>query len=136
MPGPTSLHATIVCLRHGPLDRRFEQAAIGRTDAPLDEGAAEREERVVAAAAAFKPVRVLSSDRRRCAGTAAKIAAAAGATHGARRDLRDRDFGRFEGRNWPDLVAAEPDLATTFLNAFASAAPPEGEALPDVAARV
>lgn len=138
MPSPAARppFATVVALVHGPLDARHEGAAVGRTDAALAPDVAAREAAAIAAVARFAPVRVLSSDRRRCESTAAKIAAAAGVSHGARRDLRDRDYGRFEGRVWPEIVASEPAAATAFLNAFASVAPPGGEALPDVALRV
>jgi ribonuclease H / adenosylcobalamin/alpha-ribazole phosphatase len=128
--------ASIVCLHHGPVDRRYAQAVIGRTDVPLDVTAENREARAIEAVLRFRPVRVVSSDRKRCETTAAKIAAAANVSHGARRDLRDRDYGSFEARLWPELIAAEPARAAAFLNAFASAAPPDGEALPAVAARL
>jgi probable phosphoglycerate mutase len=128
--------ATVVCLRHGPLEPRYEQAAIGRTDAAPDPAAAAREAIAVETVAAFQPERVLSSDRRRCEDVARKIAAACGAPHGARRDLRDRDFGTFEGKPWPELAATRPAETLAFLNAFASAAPPGGETLEATSARV
>jgi alpha-ribazole phosphatase len=128
--------ATILCLARGPLAPPYEQAAVGRTDAPLDPAAAERDVRAAAAVAAFRPVRVVAADRKRCVATAERIADASGATFAKRRELRDRDFGAFEGRPWPAIVAADPVAAVAFLNAFASAAPPDGEALPAVATRV
>lgn len=131
-----AVFATILCLRHGPLEPKYEQAAVGRTDAAIDPSATDREARAVEALASFHPERVVSSDRRRCEETAMKIASAAGAPHGVRRDLRDRDFGAYEGRQWPELVAEDPAGTVAFLNAFTTAAPPKGETLESTAARV
>ncbi|HYC76013.1 MAG TPA: histidine phosphatase family protein, partial [Planctomycetota bacterium] len=110
--------ATLVCLRHGDLEPRYALAAVGRTDAALDPAAAEREAKAVETLARFRPAKVLSSDRRRCEGTAARVAALADCPHAARRDLRERDFGRWDGREWPALVAEDPRGAAAFLNAF------------------
>jgi broad specificity phosphatase PhoE len=133
---PRKVFGTLVCVTHGPLETHLEQAAIGSLDAPPSIEAETLEPTVAATLAAFSPDATLSSDAARCARPAARIAEAAGVRHVVKKALRARDFGRFEGRLWPRIVAEEPKEAVAFLRAFASAAPPGGEALPEVSERV
>jgi broad specificity phosphatase PhoE len=129
------IHGTLLLLRRGPLDDPWEQTALGQADPPLGSAGREEEAAVACSVARHRPVRVLSSDLRRAAGTAEVIAQVSGASLGVRRDLRERRFGSWQGRLWAELVFEDP-AAVAFLSDFCHGTPPRGENLETVARRV
>lgn len=96
----------------------------------------EAEARVVGAIVARNPDVVLSSDLKRCRGTAERIAQHARVSLVVRRDLRAQDLGRFEGRVWSEIIRTDEAAALAFLNDFTNSTPPGGESLQDVSSRV
>lgn len=132
----TGVHATLVCVRRGPLEARWDQAALGQTDPPLAPGTGPRELAVIHRLAAFSPIRVLTSDLVRARSTAALLAEECAADLTVDPALRERSLGRWDGETWSELIAREETEAVAFLNDFADAAPPEGEHLTTVQERV
>lgn len=135
VPGRAAF-ATIVCLRHAAVVAAHRNTALGWTDAATDPAEAEREAIALKAVAAFKPSHVLAADRQRTSAAATKLAELAGATVALKRELRERNFGRWDGLAWPGIVGKDPDAAAAFLNAFSEATPPGGEPLTKVGTRV
>ena len=92
-------------VRHGQTDWNVLGRAQGSVDRPLDE-TGERQTMALANAFSGVPVaRVLTSDLRRSADTAAAIADASGAELLVEPLLRERSFGSMEGDSYEDLRA-------------------------------
>lgn len=51
-------------------------------------------------------------------------------------DLREINFGQWEGRQWPDIASEQGDMLRAFWNMDSNTAPPDGESLKDFGARV
>ncbi|SCD28203.1 probable phosphoglycerate mutase [Streptomyces sp. TverLS-915] len=125
---------TFVLLRHGATaltaHGRFSGSG-AREDPPLaDAGRAQ-----AAAVATYlrgTPVdTVVSSPLRRCRETAAAL----GLPYAVEEDLRETDFGTWEGLTFTEARAQDPDAFAAWL-AVPGAAPPGGESFADVAVRV
>ncbi|WP_433342652.1 histidine phosphatase family protein [Streptomyces sp. CA-253872] len=119
-------HGTTALTAHG----RFSGSG-AREDPPLaEEGRAQ-------AAAVARHLRgtsvdaVISSPLRRCRETAAAL----GLPHAVEEDLRETDFGTWEGLTFAEARAQDPDTFAAWL-ADPAAAPPGGESFADVAVRV
>ncbi|MAG58134.1 MAG: hypothetical protein CMJ83_17755 [Planctomycetes bacterium] len=130
------VHATLLLLRRGPLAVKWDSAALGQTDPPLNRGVAPQERAALDALAEYRPHRVLASDLKRARTTAERLAVKVGASFAVRRDLREQRFGSWQGRPWSEIVASEQKAAITFLNDFCRSTPPRGESLTAVARRV
>jgi alpha-ribazole phosphatase len=107
----------------------------GHTDLELAEagrGAVHR----LAASWTEPPTRVVASDLVRARDTAALLAVGwqREVRHDAR--LREMHFGAWDGRYWDALQAEDGDRVSAWMQEWSTARAPEGEALPDVAARV
>lgn len=117
----------------------------GRSDPWLSPDGRAAADRLAAAlarelAGAARPIVVISSPRRRCRQTARAIVAAI-AVSGlplVRIDERwaEVDFGRWEGRTWAQVEAADPALAARLLAADPAIDWPGGEAASTFRARV
>jgi ribonuclease H / adenosylcobalamin/alpha-ribazole phosphatase len=133
---PAGPPTTTVLLRHGdtPLSREKRFSGVG--DAGLNTtGAAQ-------ARAAARRLRarggigaVVSSPLRRALQTAEIAAAALDLPMLVDEDLRETDFGAWEGLTFAEALARWPDLVTAWL-ADPSVAPPGGESFADTALRV
>lgn len=130
------VHATLLCLRRGPVARSHDTRALGQEDVPLAAASGRSETKVVSLLASFRPDRVISSDLRRCSETAERVANKADAPLTLRRELREQRFGRWQGRDWAEIVASEETEAVAFLSDFTRGTPPGGESLEKVRNRV
>jgi probable phosphoglycerate mutase len=110
-----STDTDLILLRHGETDWNRQRRIQGQLDTPLnDEGirqAAAAAARLATEAARWglaarpggPPARLVSSDLLRCRQTAAPIAAALGLDCGLEARLRERAYGVFEGRTYPEI---------------------------------
>ena len=94
---------TIYLIRHGATRGNEEKRYIGRTDEPLSEKG--REALIKMKKACPHCERVVASPMKRCTETAELIFGEGYITCG---DLRECDFGRFEGHNYAELNG-DPD---------------------------
>lgn len=117
-------------VRHGPT---HESAFVGWRDVPADLSDKDR----IARLAAYLPDRatVVSSDLTRAAATADAVAGTRQRLPNAR-DLREFDFGAWDGLRFDDVAARDPELSRTYWENPGSVRPPQGESWNDVAARV
>jgi probable phosphoglycerate mutase len=122
----------IVFVRHGETEANRRRLALGRADPPLTDRGRHQAEAVAARVRAFEPAVVLTSPLLRARATAAAIAQATGAEVVVDERLVEMDYGEWDERSFGDIPAAE--LAR--WRADASLAPPGGESLDAVAARV
>ena len=78
---------------------------------------------------------VYASPRRRALETAAPLAAAHGLGVLVDDDLREIDFGDFEGRRYEEIEEAEPELYRAWMESPTTVRFPNGECYADVRAR-
>ncbi len=115
-------------VRHAPVARERPGTIVGRTDVParLPIDAAELRQRLPAA-----PVWVVSAATR-----ALQTASALGAANWiVEPDLREQDFGSWEGATWAEVLERDAHAAA-YLAAYDQVRPPRGECLADVRERV
>lgn len=118
-------------LRHGPTDASRRGAPLGHLDLPVTAEADAAFPAVRAALDGLGLARVHASPLVRCA----RHAAALGLPVRWHPELREQAFGRWEGRPWDELTAAEPEATARFFADPVGAAPPGGEAFAALAAR-
>lgn len=110
----------------------------GWSDAELSPAGEAALEPLARKVASLRPSRVFSSDLTRCRRLASAIARSSGLPEiQLRPDLREENFGRWEGRPWEDLLRGPDGVeARAFLAGFTWRTPPDGESFGSMAARV
>lgn len=117
-------------MRHGPTHAR---CLLGWSDLPADLSDADQIARTAGALPAGAPV--ISSDLSRAVGTADAIAAGRfRLPHDP--DLREINFGRWEGMAFAEAEAADPCLFRAFYDDPGDARAPEGESWREASERV
>lgn len=117
-------------VRHGPT---HEKAFVGWRDVPADLS----DQALIDRVAAYLPAKasVISSDLQRASTTADAIGKnRKRLPHDTR--LREFDFGVWDGMQFSDVAARDPDLSRQFWEEPGDLAPPEGESWNAVALRV
>ena len=128
----TLLHATrLVLVRHGETTANREFRYIGASDDALTEHGQEQAVQLAGALSVLPIAAVYSSPRQRAYQTALPIASRQGLTVQVLDDLREADFGKWEGLSRNEVIArgtqdAEQLLAWEHDTALA---PPHGESL-------
>jgi ribonuclease H / adenosylcobalamin/alpha-ribazole phosphatase len=134
---PTAVPTTTILLRHGDTQLSPEHRFSGKRDLPLSaDGTRQAQAAAYRLAAAGTPIDVVvSSPLQRAVATAALAAGELGLTTVVDDDLRETDFGDWDGftlaevqQRWPEAAAAwrrDPEQA-----------PPGGESFTDLANRV
>lgn len=115
----------------------------GPSDAPSDAPSASVEQATSdgATPGARRPLTLLTSDLSRCRLFAEELAAAL-ATHGVRvavavePALREQHMGTWQGQTWEAITAREGRAINDYWDDYWNAAPPSGESMADMAARV
>jgi broad specificity phosphatase PhoE len=128
---------TLLLLRHGCVGWKWEGRYIGSTDLALSEEGAAQLRAVAARLREWAPVaRCYCSPLLRARQTAAALSPALAAPPEILEDIREVDFGRWEGRNFLEISAGDHGLVTQWAELTPGFAFPEGEALAAFAARV
>jgi broad specificity phosphatase PhoE len=122
----------IVFVRHGETEANRRRLALGRADPPLTARGEAQAAAVAQRVLAFEPQLVCTSPLLRARATATAIGAACAADVVVDDRLVELDYGAWDERSFADIPAAE--LAR--WRADASMAPPGGESLDAVGARV
>jgi probable phosphoglycerate mutase len=129
---------TLVLLRHGetPLTPSKRFSGSGGTDPELSAAGLRQAEAAAAALAARGTVQdVVSSPLTRCRQTARAVADRLGLEIGIDEDLREADFGAWEGLTFAEVRERHPDDLDAWL-ASTEAAPTGGESFASVIRRV
>lgn len=122
-----------VFIRHGAADG-VEGRCIGHTEVPLSvEGIAEIRQLTFDSA---NIGRLISSDLSRAAHSAQLISASVGTPVTVDARLREMNFGEWDGRTWVELEQTDGDRLAAWMEHWSSAAPPAGETVDMLAARV
>ncbi len=127
----------IIAVRHGETSWNLDTRIQGQLDIPLNEKGRWQAQRLARALAASEPmVALYSSDLFRAWDTARSIADATGLTVVTETGLRERAFGKFEGKTFTELEAAWPEETLRWRQRDPGWAPPGGESLIEVRDRV
>ncbi|MEV2249284.1 bifunctional RNase H/acid phosphatase [Streptomyces sp. NPDC050147] len=137
-PADLSRPATFVLLRHGETaltpQKRFSGS--GGSDPSLSDVGREQAERAAAAFSARGTIQaIVSSPLKRCQETAQAVAARLGLDVRIEDELRETDFGAWEGLTFGEVRERRPEELNAWL-ASPDAAPPGGESFAAVAHRV
>ena len=130
-----ALATRFVLVRHGEASGNRELRYLGTTDVPLTERGQAHALQLAEAVRPFGIAAVYTSPLRRAADTAAHIVAALNLTSRVEADLREEDFGAWENLTRAEVVARDPDALAAW-EAGAEVAPPGGESLAQVRARI
>lgn len=124
----------IVLVRHAEPVRWARGRVIGRTDVGLSRAGVRQAEELARRLDAVE--RVISSPARRALDTARPIAAASGVVVEVDDDLREIDFGTFDGRTFASVRRERPELYRGWMRDPTSVHFPGGERWPSLRARV
>ncbi len=127
----------IMLARHCSTGEEYRGRFVGRTDLPLGPEAASEVERLAGVLAPLAPAATLFSPLRRARRTAEMLAGLADI--GSLRedlDLREIDFGRWEGKSFAELAPGDSELVKRWAAWAPDFAFPEGEAVAGFLARV
>lgn len=124
----------VILIRHGQTSWNLEKRYLGKTDIGLDDVGVQQAALVRDELRSEKIDRIYSSDRKRAIDFASLV-------FGDRRietvpDLREIDFGSFEGLTYKELMLYYPGLYTSWINDPMSTSIPYGESGHGMKARV
>ena len=126
----------LILVRHGETDwnalRRFQ----GQTDVPLNAAGRRQAQALGTRLAGAAPDVLYASDLRRAWDTAQAIAATVGLAVQPEPRLREVDFGAWEGLTYAQISQRYPEAVAAWQADPSGVAPPEGEALEELVARV
>jgi len=126
----------LIAVRHGETQWVRERRFTGGRDVPLTDRGRQQAEAITAALPAGTLAAVYTSPLSRARQTADTIAAAHGLDVVVEPAFREMSFGAWEGLTRDEAAAQWPCELETWLKAPQEAAPPGGERLLEVAARV
>ena len=126
----------IIAVRHGETSWNADARIQGHTDIALNDTGLWQAEQAGRALADEPLAHIYSSDLLRAFATAQAIASANGAALSAEPQLRERCFGTYEGQRFVDIEAIDPESALRWRKRDPVFAPPEGESLVVLLARI
>ena len=119
----------ILAIRHGETAWNRDTRIQGHIDIPLNERGHWQARRAAEALRDEPIAAVYSSDLARAHATAQAIAATRGLPVHTHQGLRERHFGRFEGKTWSEIETGWPDEALAWRKRVPDFAPEGGENL-------
>jgi len=126
----------LILIRHGETIWNAERRYQGVSDVPLSARGALQAQRLAARLARESIGFIYSSDLERAWQTAARIAAEQGVPVRAEPRLREMDFGEWEGLTYAEIQERQPQALARWERDPSGVAPPGGEHLMHLAARV
>lgn len=125
----------LILIRHAEPIEDARGLCYGSLDFGLSPAGLEHAGQIALALAGVDYDAVVASPRRRAQETAEPLAAARSLDVVTDEDLREIDFGDFEGRRYEEIEAAEPVLYRAWMEAPTTVRFPNGESYDDVCAR-
>jgi alpha-ribazole phosphatase len=126
----------LVLVRHAEPDESVRGRCYGSLDVGLSQEGRRHAEALGTALAPLGMQAVYSSGLRRALETAKSIAAALDLRARVHPELRELDFGEWEGRSYDEIAAAEPALYRGWMDDPTTIRFPGGESYADLRARV
>ncbi len=130
-----SCRKRLVLVRHGEAGHEGVRY-VGKTDAPLTQAGRQQAERIEKSIHRQAPSRVFSSPLRRSSETAEILLKNTDLVLERDPDLREIDFGRWEGLTFQEIAAHDPRLVEQWAHGEMDFCFPEGESLVDFWDRV
>ena len=127
---------TLLLVRHGRIEDSFEGRFIGSTDVPLATDCRTEVEALARHIRAQEPSRCICSPLKRARQTAEILTEAVGLTIEIDPDLREVDFGRWEGLSFEEISASDPEMVKRWASWDEDFAFPEGESVRDFLMRL
>lgn len=125
----------LALVRHAEPEESAHGRCYGSLDVGLSRAGREHAARLAAELAAFGYDAVVASPRVRARETAEPLAAARGLAVTVADDLREIDFGSFEGRTYEEIERTEPELFRAWMETPTAVRFPAGESYGDLRAR-
>jgi alpha-ribazole phosphatase len=125
---------TLLAVRHAPTDA--DGLCVGRHDVPTHLTHAAAADAMLEALGGATPTWVWSSPVSRCREPAAIVAARLRVPHRIDPRVHELSYGAWEGRAWSALEREDGAQLAAWMEAWRSAAPPGGESVPQLEARV
>ena len=125
----------VILIRHGDLGEARRGLYIGRTDAPLSEGGRRQAAALAGELGRLSGAHLLCSPLLRTRETA-EIALGAPDACDIDSDLREIDFGRWEGMGFAEIAAADPAAVERWAALDEAFAFPGGERIGDFSQRI
>ncbi|MFH0938107.1 MAG: alpha-ribazole phosphatase [Planctomycetota bacterium] len=126
----------LLLVRHGCCGSEHSQRFIGASDPDLSEIGRQQVAALTAQWNAQKSQRCFCSPLKRCRQTAAPLADALRLKIEIEADLREIDFGRWEGLTFEEIAVADPEIVKQWADFTPGFRFPGGESLKDFLARV
>lgn len=126
----------ILAVRHGETDWNRVTRIQGHTDIDLNPKGLEQADHLAAALRDEPLAAIYTSDLSRARATAEAVARVKGMTVQPVTGLRERHFGRFEGLTWDEIETHHPEEALAWRKRHPEFAPPGGESLLTLQARI
>jgi alpha-ribazole phosphatase len=125
----------IVLIRHAEPEESARGLCYGTLDVGLSDEGLANAGRLASSLAGMSCDAVYASPRRRTIQTAAPLARAHALTTIVEDDLREIDFGDFEGRRYDEIATTHPDVYRQWMEAPTTVTFPGGESYEDLRAR-
>lgn len=125
----------LLLARHASTANEYRGRYVGRTDVALGKRAMEELPSLRERVKPRRPGVIRTSPLRRCRESAADLGGALGLEAQVDEDLREFDFGRWEGRAFEEIQASDPEAVSRWAACDPDFAPPQGERLGDFLAR-
>ena len=132
---PSALVTRVTLVRHGDVQRLRERVVRGQLDVPASAHGRWQGRALTAALAPARPSLLLASDLVRCADLARELALALGVRAELDARLREQSMGRWQGRTWSEVQAAEGAAINAYWSDYVDARAPGGESLREVQTR-
>lgn len=123
-------------VRHGESEGNRDRRFTGHGPSPLTPLGVRQADAVGEALRDLPPMMIYASDLPRAVQTAERIAQKTGATVTHRKDLRERDMGRYVGMRFDEVESMDPLGWAALVQRDLDFVPPEGESHRAVAMRV
>lgn len=126
----------VILIRHGETVWNYLGKLQGHRDVPLSEVGLNQAKALAKRLEAYQIDAVYSSDLQRAYQTANAFAEPKGLLVQTVKELREMDFGKWEGMSYKQIQKTTPELWNAWVNDPISTSPPQGEPVPQMAERV
>jgi len=125
----------LIFVRHGETVDNASRRLVGALDTGLNDVGRRQAERLREIVLPFKPDACLSSPLRRAVQTAEPAATSLGLAIETDADLREIDFGRWEGKTFAEISEEDPEAAAAWASGDSGLTFPGGDCMADFLAR-
>jgi alpha-ribazole phosphatase len=136
MSGPDNCETVLWLIRHSEPDEAVRGICYGALDVPLSLRGIEQAQSIARWLSGHRLDAIYTSPSKRCVDTARCIAANRSCTVGVADELRELDFGEFEGRPYDEIAESHPDLYRKWMEHPTEVDFPGGENFKQMADRV